>query len=117
MNIRYAIIIYLITFYSYNFRSPHLSPEPYRTPYRSPYYRGGASSDEECRGMRTRGRETAILSDADIDSDGDTGLDGGDEDEPDETASPGRRRARRRRPPRRPPRSAGTIIDRRNYVY
>ncbi|XP_063394962.1 serine/arginine repetitive matrix protein 1-like [Cydia fagiglandana] len=82
--------------------SPHLSPQP-----RSPYYREGASSDEECRGMRTRGRETAILSDADIDSDGDTGLDGGDEDEPDETASPGRRRARRRRPPRRPPRSAG----------
>ncbi|XP_073957175.1 uncharacterized protein isoform X1 [Choristoneura fumiferana] len=80
--------------------SPHISPQP-RTPYR------GASSDEECRGMRTRGRETAILSDADIDSDGDTGLDGGDEDEPDDTASPGRRRARRRRPPRRPPRSAG----------
>lgn len=56
--------------------------------------------------MRTRGRETAILSDADIDSDGDTGLDGGDEDD-DDTASPGRRRARRKRPPRRPPRSAG----------
>ncbi|XP_026319685.1 serine/arginine repetitive matrix protein 1-like [Hyposmocoma kahamanoa] len=101
------------------FRSPHLSPEPYRTPYRSPYYRGGASSDEECRGMRTRGRETAILSDADIDSDGDTGLDGGDEDEPDETASPGRRRARRRRPPRRPPRSAGATpprVRRRNHA-
>ncbi|XP_023948973.2 serine/arginine repetitive matrix protein 1-like isoform X2 [Bicyclus anynana] len=83
--------------------SPHLSPEPYRTPY----YRGGASSDEECRSMKPRGRETAILSDADIDSDGDTGLDGGDEDEPDSTASPGKRRARRRRPPRRTPRSAG----------
>ncbi|CAH0724671.1 unnamed protein product, partial [Brenthis ino] len=83
--------------------SPHLSPEPYR----SPYYRGGASSDEECRNIKSRGRETAILSDADVDSDGDTGLDGGDEDEPDSNASPGRRRARRRRPPRRPPRSAG----------
>ena len=58
--------------------------------------------------MRARGRETAILSDADFDSDGDTGLDGGDEDD-DETASPGRRRARRRRPPRRPPRSAGIM--------
>ncbi|KAM3967664.1 uncharacterized protein ACR2FA_011219 [Aphomia sociella] len=93
--------------------SPHISPEPH-----SPYYRGGASSDEECRGMRTRGRETAILSDADVDSDGDTGLDGGDEDD-DETASPGRRRARRRRPPRRPPRSAGATpprVRRRNHA-
>ncbi|CAH0695057.1 unnamed protein product [Spodoptera exigua] len=89
----------------YGSRSPHLSPHLSPEPHRSPYYRGGASSDEECRGMRTRGRETAILSDADFDSDGDTGLDGGDEDD-DETASPGRRRARRRRPPRRPPRSA-----------
>ncbi|XP_048489343.1 formin-like protein 7 [Plutella xylostella] len=81
---------------------------PLKSPLRSPYHRGGASSDEECRGMRTRGRETAILSDNDVDSDGDTGLDGGDEDEPDDdTASPSRRRARRRRPPRRPPRSAG----------
>ncbi|XP_072945746.1 uncharacterized protein [Epargyreus clarus] len=91
----------------YGSRSPHLSPHLSPEPHLSPYYRGGASSDEECRGMRTRGRETAILSDADVDSDGDTGLDGGDEDEPDSTASPGRRRARRRRPPRRPPRSAG----------
>ncbi|XP_047510736.1 proline-rich extensin-like protein EPR1 [Pieris napi] len=83
--------------------SPHLSPEPYR----QPYYRG-ASSDEEFRGLKPRGQETAILSDADVDSDGDTGLDGGDEDEADSTASPSRRRARRRRPPRRPPpRSAG----------
>ncbi|XP_035452998.1 serine/arginine repetitive matrix protein 1 isoform X3 [Spodoptera frugiperda] len=89
----------------YGSRSPHLSPHLSPEPHRSPYYRGGASSDEECRGMRARGRETAILSDADFDSDGDTGLDGGDEDD-DETASPGRRRARRRRPPRRPPRSA-----------
>ncbi|XP_030022468.2 serine/arginine repetitive matrix protein 1 [Manduca sexta] len=91
----------------YGSRSPHLSPHLSPEPTRSNYYRGGASSDEECRGMRPRGRETAILSDADVDSDGDTGLDGGDEDEPDEMASPGRRRARRRRPPRRPPRSAG----------
>ncbi|XP_026496558.1 serine/arginine repetitive matrix protein 1-like isoform X1 [Vanessa tameamea] len=83
--------------------SPHLSPEPYR----SSYYRGGVSSDEEGRGVKGRGRETAILSDADVDSDGDTGLDGGDEDEPDSASSPSRRRARRRRPPRRPPRSAG----------
>ncbi|KAI5639739.1 hypothetical protein NE865_07816 [Phthorimaea operculella] len=100
-------------------RSPHLSPHLSPEPHRSPYYRGGASSDEECRNMRTRGRETAILSDADLDSDGDTGLDGGDEDEPDETASPGRRRARRRRPPRRPPRSAGATpprMRRRNHA-
>ncbi|XP_045492216.1 proline-rich protein 36-like [Colias croceus] len=82
--------------------SPRISPELYR----SPYYRG-ASSDEEYRGIRPRGQETAILSDAEVDSDGDTGLDGGDEDEADSSASPGRRRARRRRPPRRPPRSAG----------
>lgn len=81
--------------------SPHLSPEPTRSPYR------GASSDEECRGLRPRGRETAILSDADFDSHSDTGLDGGDEDEPDDFTSPSRRRARRRKPPRRPPRSAG----------
>ncbi|CAK1544532.1 unnamed protein product [Leptosia nina] len=92
--------------------SPHLSPQlspqysPHLSPYRQPYYRG-ASSDEEYRGLKSRGQETAILSDADVDSDGDTGLDGGDEDEADSTASPGRRRARRRRPPRRPPRSAG----------
>ncbi|XP_075970076.1 uncharacterized protein LOC142972662 isoform X2 [Anticarsia gemmatalis] len=99
-------------------RSPHLSPHLSPEPHRSPYYRGGASSDEECRGMRARGRETAILSDADIDSDGDTGLDGGDEDD-DDTASPGRRRARRRRPPRRPPRSAGATpprMRRRNHA-
>ncbi|XP_068626193.1 serine/arginine repetitive matrix protein 1-like [Battus philenor] len=83
--------------------SPHLSPERYR----SPYYRSGVSSDEEGRDGKTRGRETAILSDADVDSDGDTGLDGGDEDETDCNVTPGRRRARRRRPPRRPPRSAG----------
>lgn len=69
------------------------------------------SSDEECRNIKSRGRETAILSDADVDSDGDTGLDGGDEDEPDSNASPGRRRARRRRPPRRPPRSAGKALE------
>ncbi|KAH9631505.1 hypothetical protein HF086_004666 [Spodoptera exigua] len=102
----------------YGSRSPHLSPHLSPEPHRSPYYRGGASSDEECRGMRTRGRETAILSDADFDSDGDTGLDGGDEDD-DETASPGRRRARRRRPPRRPPRSAGATpprMRRRNHA-
>lgn len=72
-------------------------------------YRGGVSSDEE---GRVRGRETAILSDADIDSDGDTGLDGGDEEEADDLdmASPGKRRARRRRPPRRAPRSAGILF-------
>ncbi|GBP68108.1 hypothetical protein EVAR_51342_1 [Eumeta japonica] len=84
-----------------------IDSHPSRCVSRSPCYRGGASSDEECRAGRGRGRETAILSDADADSEGDTGLDGGDEDEPDQTASPGRRRARRRRPPRRPPRSAG----------
>ncbi|XP_049875216.1 serine/arginine repetitive matrix protein 1-like [Pectinophora gossypiella] len=100
-------------------KSPHLSPHLSPEPHRSPYYRGGASSDEECRGMRTRGRETAILSDADLESDGDTGLDGGDEDEPDDTMSPSRRRARRRRPPRRPPRSAGATpprMRRRNHA-
>ncbi|KOB78835.1 Uncharacterized protein OBRU01_00940, partial [Operophtera brumata] len=93
--------------------SPHLSPEPTRSPYR------GASSDEECRGLRPRGRETAILSDVDFDSHSDTGLDGGDEDEPDDCASPSRRRARRRRPPRRPPRSAGATpprVRRRNHA-
>ncbi|VVC95522.1 unnamed protein product, partial [Leptidea sinapis] len=103
--------------------SPHLSPNlsPHRTPYVSPNisphispyrcfnYKTGASSDEDYRALRRvgpRGQETAILSDADGYSDGDTGLDGGDEDEPDSTSSPGRRRARRRRPPRRVPRSA-----------
>ncbi|CAG4979670.1 unnamed protein product [Parnassius apollo] len=87
--------------------SPNLSPRLSPDRYHSPYYRGGVSSDEECRDVRTRGRETAILSDVDVDSDGDTGLDGGDEDETDCNVTPGRRRARRRRPPRRPPRSAG----------
>ncbi|CAH2050138.1 unnamed protein product, partial [Iphiclides podalirius] len=91
----------------YGSRSPHLSPHLSPERYLSPYYRGGVSSDEECRDIRSRGRETAILSDADVDSDGDTGLDGGDEDETDCNVTPGRRRARRRRPPRRPPRSAG----------
>lgn len=90
-----------------------MSPEPYRTPY----YKGGASSDEECRNIRTRSRETAILSDADVDSDGDTGLDGGDEDEPDSNASPGRRRARRRRNPRRTPRSAGKTSNSIKFLF
>ncbi|XP_050671055.1 serine/arginine repetitive matrix protein 1-like [Leptidea sinapis] len=93
-------------------RTPYVSPNisPHISPYRSFNYKTGASSDEDYRALRRvgpRGQETAILSDADGYSDGDTGLDGGDEDEPDSTSSPGRRRARRRRPPRRVPRSAG----------